>query len=465
MATDYAGYLDFLQTFSKNNWVQNQLHMQKKPNFWTILEYGEKSTIKSYEIRLSRMFRWLFDPNANHGLGNYFAHQLFQFHNQANTSREAVNYPYVPGENPAIHVTSEEKHIDLLYKDFAAGIIVAIELKHYADEGKRKGISQLIHYEKELKKMIAKTPLEPYCFYLTPTGKPSTRSEVDPAVAAADPDALKFRWIPISYSTFITFIEAVETNLLQVDTNEYTADIRKLINDFKDDLQRSVDIITATANKAILNESMDQAYIKLTQSIAKKINKQETSAHLNKLRALNKDNQLELEAVLLILNDALNAQNHTPHVGVQILTRKIFNYLSAETAIPTAADKLETYGANAKYASIKQTIIQKDLPVEKVLITKDKGQGLFLFHQSLPYKIYMSGDAYGSFPNDGIQLIQIKKNGKVRKFPRLKGEMFVLDDKLIQSNKLKTASGEIMSFDTFIEDYLLDSIRHAIKQI
>ncbi len=36
-----------------------------KPNFWDIIHYGESS----YENRYNRMFAWLLDPTANHGLG------------------------------------------------------------------------------------------------------------------------------------------------------------------------------------------------------------------------------------------------------------------------------------------------------------------------------------------------------------------------------------------------------------
>ncbi|MCW4464165.1 PD-(D/E)XK nuclease family protein [Glutamicibacter sp. MNS18] len=36
-----------------------------KPNFWSIIHYGEAS----YENRYNRVFRWLLDPTGNHGLG------------------------------------------------------------------------------------------------------------------------------------------------------------------------------------------------------------------------------------------------------------------------------------------------------------------------------------------------------------------------------------------------------------
>lgn len=88
-----------------------------------------------------------------------------------------------------------------------------------------------------------------------------------------------------------------------------------------------------------------------------------------------------------------------------------------------------------------------------------------MFHQSLPYRIYMSGDAYGSFPNDGVQLISTEKDGKIRKFPRMNDEMFIVDEKLIQANKLKTVSGQIITFDRFIEDHLLVSIKNIIDRI
>lgn len=47
-------------------WVNDAI--STTPNIWRILEYGAGS----YEIRYSRMLRWLLDPSENHGLGSRF---------------------------------------------------------------------------------------------------------------------------------------------------------------------------------------------------------------------------------------------------------------------------------------------------------------------------------------------------------------------------------------------------------
>lgn len=445
---DYEGYLEFIKQFRNNEdnkWVENRLELQRKPNFWTILEYGEKS-VKSYETRMARMFRWLLDPNETHGLGNIFAYKLFVHEAEDIKKGEKSNYTYIPGENPNVQATAEEKRIDLLYRDFSQNVIVAIELKQYAEEGE----SQLKNYEEVVEKMIAGKPIKPYYFYLTPLGKDSTRD----------------RWIPISYGTFIEFIEQVEVEAMATSDIPYIEDTRKIVADFKDDLQRSIDIISVTANRAVLNDNISQDYIKLTRDLAKKILHNEKSQHLKRLSEINEDGLADLEGIILILNDALAAQNHTPHVGVQMLTRKIYNYFSDGDVLPTAPDAIEKYKVNKQVDTIKHACVEDGLPFSKIKITKDKGQGLYLYHDQFPYRIYISGDAYGHFPNHGVQLLPLtEKNGKKKSISRMNGEMFLLDEMLMLQDKLKTISGQVLTFDEFIQDYLVLSLKSAVEQI
>ena len=78
---DYIEYLEKVNGLKKIDWVQNYLNLKKKPNFWTILEYGEIASANqksSHEIRYSKMLRWLLDANENHNLGNIFAHELIK---------------------------------------------------------------------------------------------------------------------------------------------------------------------------------------------------------------------------------------------------------------------------------------------------------------------------------------------------------------------------------------------------
>lgn len=121
---DYKEYLEKLEEFKGINWINNHLQLMKKPNFWSILEYGEKSKSNersAHEIRSSKMLRWLLDANENHNLGNIFAHKLMKLIGE--------DYALQPLKNKAIKTTSEEKDIDVLYKDLSQNICIVIELK------------------------------------------------------------------------------------------------------------------------------------------------------------------------------------------------------------------------------------------------------------------------------------------------------------------------------------------------
>ena len=77
----YENYLEKLHEFKEIDWVKNYIDLKKKPNFWTILEFGQIEGSKqksSHEIRYSKMLRWLLDANENHNLGNTFAVELLK---------------------------------------------------------------------------------------------------------------------------------------------------------------------------------------------------------------------------------------------------------------------------------------------------------------------------------------------------------------------------------------------------
>src|SRR5690625_2092981 len=82
---DCQGYVEKLKNIRKMNWVKFQLSLNKQPNFWSILEYGtsiRKDNRSSHEEHLSKMIRWLLDPNETHKLGNIFAVRFLELMNK-----------------------------------------------------------------------------------------------------------------------------------------------------------------------------------------------------------------------------------------------------------------------------------------------------------------------------------------------------------------------------------------------
>lgn len=126
----YQAYVTKLQQLKNIGWINNQLQLKKKPNFWSILEYGEQKglqTRSAHETRSSKMLRWLVDANENHGLGNAVAHNLITL--------IGGNSTFGPAKNKAIKATAEDMDIDVLYKDFSQNVCLAIEVKQFAKEG------------------------------------------------------------------------------------------------------------------------------------------------------------------------------------------------------------------------------------------------------------------------------------------------------------------------------------------
>lgn len=447
---DYKNYLEKVREFRELGWVQNHLHLLRKPNFWTILEYGRGGQERSaHETRMSRMFRWLLDANETHGLGNIFAHKLLEFNNEYQQN-EHQHYAHHPGKNEAIQTiaeqtTSDGKRLDLLFEDLTQKVIIAIEVKQYAKEGEYDGVSQLDWYEKYINERIKDTNIRPYYIYLTPMGEESSKSN----------------WTPISYDRFIDFIDEVYDKYMTDSTVMYIEDTKKIISDFKDDLQRTIDFESSKDHRNDINEMLSPKEKKLTQLLANEIQNETDTEHLNALKELNADNQLELKDLILILGESIYAQNRTTNVGVQMLTRKIYNFFSEGENLHTNPDEIKEYKQNQKFEHFKQSVIEKyDLPYEKIAITRDKGQGIFIYHKDHPYRVYLSGDAHGNFPNDGIQLLPYGDNEKkAKKFPTINNEKFKVDYNLMLENKIKTRDGNEITIDQLIEDYIIVELK------
>lgn len=443
---DYQDYLKILVKFQKLPWVQNHLHLIEKPNFWTILEYGRGGQERSaYETRLSRMFRWLLDPNETHRLGNIFAKKVLDFNENYYKSEK---YIFQHHKNEAIETIAEQatkggKRLDLLFEDRSQQVIIAIEVKQYAKESKENGVSQLLSYEEYIYERIKDTNIRPYFIYLTPTGEKASRNN----------------WTSLSYKTFIEFIDQVKEEYIKNSTTTFIEDTKKIIGDFKDDLQRSIDFASSQGYRNSVNELLSQKEKNLTQLLAIEIQHEKNTEHLTELKEINTFKELELEELIQILDSSIYVQDQTTNIGAQMLTRKIYNFFSKGEPLPTNPDEIKEYKPNEKLEPIKQSVIDTyDLSYEEITLTPRKGQGLYIHHKTYPYRVYMSGDSHGNFPNDGIQLIYQGDNEaikKTEKFPVINDEKFRIDYHLILEDKMKTSGGKEITIDQFIKEFLI----------
>lgn len=441
---DYKNYLGKIVEFKQLGWVQTHLHLMEKPNFWSILEYGEDRGAQdrsAHETRTSRMFRWLLDANETHHLGNVFAHKLIEL--------IGGNYEYYPGRNEAIQATAEEQHIDVLYKDISKKIMLAIEVKQYAEEGISNGISQLDRYEDFVRQFISSQDddITPYYIYLTPLKeKPSNPN-----------------WLPVSYEEFIDIIDQVHVEYMASSRDMYIEDTKKIISDFKDDLQRSVDLLEKDQNQITLTKAEEE----LTKKLAHEIQHETDARHMNKLMKINEDKDLPLKDLILIINDTLSVQNHTQNTGVQILMRKIYNYFSENRKLETAPGQIVPYKVNATLEPLKREMIEGfDLPCKEIALTSQKGQGLFIYHQDNKHRFYLSGDTYGNFPNHGFQLLRHgEEKGKVTSSPTINNERFLVDYELILEDKIKTKAGKVIRLEQLIDDYIMVELKQLSNHV
>lgn len=437
-AEEYKKYIEKLQELKEIAWVNNHLELMKKPNFWTIVEFGEHRGTQdksAHERRSSKMLRWLMDANETHGLGNAFAYKLLNL--------IGVNYTFNPSKNKDIKATVEDMDIDVLYKDTSQNICLAIELKQYAKEGKTKDDeSQLNKYKRLLEERIVQNNLaiQPYYIYLTPTkDEPSNK-----------------HWQPVSYQELITIIQQVLTEYLEVLDNAYVEHSKKIIADFKDDLQRTLDYLHK--NHKEITAMLTDRERELTLALAEEIEHETEAKYLAELEVHNTENDSDIHNLILIIKDYITAQrqNHNPNDAIRILIRKMYNYLSADKQL--AIDKLENYGVGQCISPIKAALIDKyNLGYNRVETTSRKGQGLYLHHKDHKQRIYLSGDAYGNFPNDGIQLLN-KESATILLAQHIEKNQFNVQHEQIIENDISCKSGATINLQTLMETYVMTAI-------
>lgn len=444
--TFYEEYLEKVNGFGQINWVKNYLALKEKPNFWTILEYGKvvDSRQKSaHEIRYSKMFRWLFDANENHNLGNLFAHKLLQ------EIDSKITYPYSPAKNSAIKCTSESQDdIDIFYKDRDQKICFAIELKQFAAEHESTGYdSQLDKYEEAVKKVITKTDPEiiPYYIFLTPTKDAPSNSN----------------WHALGYKEMIALIEEVQQDYI-ADSNEiYKEDTQKILKDFKEDLQRSVDLLEKDASYIMENFTKEER--DFTMLLARELREEIGSKEIDRLFELNDEQNPYLDELILLISEYSYIQDHTPNDGVGILMRKVYNYIAEGPSLDLNPDG--RYPKAKRTSAIKPALIEHyQFRFDTVQLTQGKGQGIYLENKELDRRLYFSGDTDGHVPNDHLSILKsVEQNKKHIVSENIKNRTFEVTHDLIINNQVKFnpngMPAQIISFNEFMEDHLLDEMK------
>lgn len=194
----------------------------RHPNFWDIIEYG----VGSYEVRYSRMFRWLLDPNGSHKLGDYFAKQLLalaDLRSPYDREKERSEFGSFEIDYSATVVQMEWNHIDILLNDGKNKQVIVIENKMFSGEHNALGTekSQLTVYRDIVKQSEEFSDYDRMVFvYLTGTGELPSDGNDD--------------WIPICYKDLEPALEgAILRSRWRQDV-----DTTKIIEDFYHDQKR-----------------------------------------------------------------------------------------------------------------------------------------------------------------------------------------------------------------------------------
>lgn len=438
-ATFYKDYLKKVNGFKEIDWVGNYLELSKKPNFWSILEYGKNENKlnkkTSYEIRYSKMLKWLLDANENHNLGNIFAAKLIQKLNGDES------YRFNSKKNKFIDCYSEKDDIDIFFRDKEQKVCIAIELKHFSKEHASTGYeSQLDKYEDIIKAREDRENSVHY-IYLTPRkDKPSNSN-----------------WRSLGYEDVIEIIKEIDRELLLNSDDVYVNDTKKIILDFRDDLQRSIDICNKDAS--YIRNNFTNKELQFTSLLADEINHETKSENINELVKI--DDSDDLKEIILLINEYMYTQDHTPNDGVRLFMRKVYNYMAKDKELDFNLD--DSIKLNQVKTEIKPDIISRySLDFHEIALTNGKGQGAYLFNNFKNRKIYFSGDKDGHFPNDYMSVLNDEGKKADIKSVNIRNKMFKISYDLIEKDKLTLNDGGMnidINFNDFMEQYLLEEIK------
>lgn len=432
---EYTNYVETLKNIQKIDWVKFHLALIERPNYWSIIEYGEtkKANKRSYhEERMSKMIRWLLDPNGTHELGNAFAVRFLELVNQP--------YTYNPLKNRQTKVDTEFKFIDILYRDYSEDVFLAIELKQYSKEGTRSDDqSQLVHYDDVLQE-LASEDTQTVRVFLTPTKEEATNEA----------------WQSVGYEQFIQVMDDVMANELATSTSPYREKTKLIIDDFKDELQRIV--YTLKRDPRQVRNALSAKERTLTRILAEEINGERKRNKTKKLMRVMDDQTFDIEQVILLVREFIHVQDHSTSDESKILMRKLYNYLTEGEEL--SLDVAKTPPEDERTSTLSQDLIDaNNLHIRSLQLT-ETGQGLHLKPPHEQYRLYLSSSGKGKFPGDYVQLNVMKDGEDTREKNSsiLPNHKFELKDDMILDDKVMDKAGKVYDLEKVIQQYVIPAL-------
>ena len=130
----------------------------------------------------------------------------------------------------------------------------------------------------------------------------------------------------MGYQQFIDIIDEVDSQYFEGLNLPYILDAKKIVMDFRDELQRTLDIYEK--DSGLITRKLTKKERELTMLLAKEIEEDSESKHMDSLIELDNENNLIIKELILLANDHLYVQNHSPNDDAKLLMRKIYNRLS-----------------------------------------------------------------------------------------------------------------------------------------
>lgn len=394
-------FITELVALKNTDWVQHQVLNQSTPNMWSIMEYGRKS----YEIRYSKMLRWLLDETANHGLGDLFAREVFAFYKDRQENQElVVDFEPVAGARvpfpleKSAQTEALSKNIDVFYQNKLTSKLLVMEVKQFTDEHSSKlgedEVSQLEKYTRAIYQHatydFSEYSNKAFVFLTIDGHMPPSFSTEELSLT------WEKLWINMSYQEVIRILDKLLLATSQMD-------VIKIIKDFQRDLQNSIYVL-GTAEQAEQNAEFYQTYTKEIDSLVAFFDtdgdSEETADEaalaldiLVAVRGKLTDVELRTISETIYQNGRSSKQNHTKNEDVQQVIAALSHELTGQVV-----EKGQTLPLNSTYINSFA-----DFSVVRV---SGKGQGLFLQKsaENRTDYVYISGDYKGTLGNDGLQL-------------------------------------------------------------
>lgn len=233
---DYLSVAKRIVQEINSSWYKRK--QNNEPNFWEIIEYGRES----YEVRQSKMLRWLLDPNENHGLGNSF---LKKFINLTNRARVGVPESVISADKFAIDTVCsvEEKvvvsnlvddakrnlpliqgrvDIQIFSEESRQFILIENKFNSTVHDTGESGVSQLQVYKKYAEEKFNFNSEGGYSGILVYLARRNDNTEED-------------GWVNLSHEELISVYGEL------IKEAEGNVSVQKIIHDFMDDIARKTD--------------------------------------------------------------------------------------------------------------------------------------------------------------------------------------------------------------------------------